>query len=168
VIDEVGVGRKLKSLVKYFFFNHKKSAQNIQFYNSSITFESRSSSVQQRMENEEKPKTEEPKVEEEESKSPIRTEEDLKDKRPSEKRENRERPSETRDRKKCSRSESPFHKYCRPSEPNREFVAKPIPPKLLSKQSPIKIRPNGNNNLIDATKLLNATTHLSSQCTFIN
>jgi hypothetical protein len=113
------------------------------------------------MENEEKPQTEEPKVEEQEPKSPIGTEKDLKDERTSENRENR-------DRKKCSRSESPFHKHCRPSEPNRDFVAKPIPPNLLSKHSPIKIRPNGNNNLIDATKLLKAITHLSSQCTFIN
>jgi hypothetical protein len=104
------------------------------------------------MENEEKPKTEEPKEKKEvEPKSPIGTEEDLKDKRSS---ENRERPSETRDRKKCSRSESPFHKHCRPSEPNRDFVAKPIPPNLLSKHSPIKIRPNGNNNLIDPIKLI--------------
>jgi hypothetical protein len=103
------------------------------------------------MENEEKPKTEEPKVEEEETKIPIETDKDLKDERPS---ENRERPSGTRDCKKCSRSESPFHKYCRPSEPNRDFVAKPIPPNLLSKHSPIKIRPNGNNNLIDPIKLI--------------
>jgi hypothetical protein len=105
------------------------------------------------MENEEKPKTEEPK-EEQETKSPIGTEKDLKDERSSENRENRERPSESRDRKKCSRSESPFHKHCRPSEPNRDFVAKPIPPNLLSKHSPIKIRPNGNNNLINTVKMM--------------
>jgi hypothetical protein len=112
------------------------------------------------MENEEKPKTEEPNEKKEvEPKSPIGTDEDLKDERPSEKRENRERPSETRDRKKCSRSESPFHKHCRPSEPNRDFVAKPIPPNILSKHSPIKIRPNGNNNLIDPIKLLDVTSH---------
>ena len=47
---------------------------------------------------------------------------------------------------KSLRSESPFHLHCRPKEPSREFVAKPIPPNLLSSGSPIKARINGNSN----------------------
>ena len=44
---------------------------------------------------------------------------------------------------KALRPESPFHRNCRPKEPNRDFVAKPIPQNLLSTGASIKTRVNG-------------------------
>ena len=52
---------------------------------------------------------------------------------------------------KILRPESPFHRNCRPKEPNRDFVAKPIPPNLLSTGAPIKTRVNGELFIITYT-----------------
>ena len=57
---------------------------------------------------------------------------------------------------KILRPESPFHRNCRPKEPNRDFVAKPIPPNLLSTVllstgAPIKTRVNGELFIITYT-----------------
>ena len=93
------------------------------------------------MENKEKRKIEEQKQEEETSPTSTEDSKDVSN-------YSSEKGSETRDskdRKKSPSSESPFHKQCRPIEPNRDFVAKPIPQNVFSKQSPIK---NGDNNLI--------------------
>ena len=52
---------------------------------------------------------------------------------------------------KILRPESPFHRNCRPKEPNRDFVAKPIPTNLLSTGAPIKTRVNGKLFIITYT-----------------
>jgi len=49
----------------------------------------------------------------------------------------------TMTKEKGLRPESPFHRRCRPAEPSREFVAKPIPANLLTSGSPVKTRING-------------------------
>ncbi len=62
----------------------------------------------------------------------------------------KERDGKTKAKEKGLRPESPFHSRCRPKEPSRQFVAKPIPANLLTTGSPVKARVNGKHFMTPA------------------